>query len=271
MSPQRSPFAPISRRKAFEILVGLGVLASAGCAPAESGDGAPAPPFDLPGQVPGGDVGARGRFADDVAALCDVLLPTELDASGKVLSPGAREADVDGALRLEDFVALASSQGILPPFAEADLRRFEGATGVLRAAMNGELALLAARERPLTAFRDLPRVDQERIVRDAFDDDALRPLLLVARAACFLAFLGAVTTDVGLRYVGFPPFESFEDGLAVSGYPRTRSGRLVDATKEDLAALAGKGDLDDYTYNRAPAPTPGDDLSKILDANGDLV
>jgi hypothetical protein len=160
---------------------------------------------------------------------------------------------------------------LLPPLPEADVRRLGGASDLFRAALNAELAVLAARERPLTAFRDLPRATQERIVTEAFDDDARRPLMLVARAACFLAFLGAITNDVGLRYAGFPPFESFADGLAVSGYPRTKSGRLVDASKEDLPSLAAKGDLDDYTYNRAPALTAGDDLSTVLDADGDLL
>ncbi|MDB4935929.1 MAG: hypothetical protein JWP87_2901 [Labilithrix sp.] len=265
----RSPTHAITRREALSRLLGLGVLASTGCAPS-TGD-ASAPAIALPAQVPGEEVAARSRYADDVDALCDVLLPTELDASGKVLSPGAREADVDGALRIEDFVAIASAQGILPALADADVRRLSGGADAFRAVLNAELAVLAARHRPLAAFRDLPRAVQEQIVVDAFDDDAQRPLVLVARAACFVAFLGAVTNDIGLRAVGFPAFESFEDGLAVSGYPRTKSGRLVDASTEDLARLAGKGDLDDYTYNRAPAPTPGDDLTTVLDASGDLL
>ena len=266
----RAATPSISRRQALELLLGVscaGVLA--GCAPGAPDD-ARANPFALPAQTPNGEVAAGGRFADDVAALCDVLLPSELDANGKVLSPGAREVDVDGALRIQDFVAIASAQGFIPPLPDADVRRLGTATDAFRAALNAELALLAAREHPLTAFRDLPRGAQERIVADAFDDDARRPLVLVARAACFLAFLGAITNDVGLRYVGFPPFESFDDGLAVSGYPRTKSGRLVDATKEDLASLAARGELDDYTYNRAPVATPGDDLALVLDASGDL-
>ena len=57
---------------------------------------------------------------------------------------------------------------------------------------------------------------------------------------------------------------------AVSGYPRTRSGRTVDAAHENLAQLAAAHDLDDYTFNLAPAPTPGDDLTLLIDANGDL-
>jgi hypothetical protein len=259
----------MTRRQALEIVLGLGVFAYAGCAPSTGDD--VAPDFALPPQVPGGAVAARATYADDVDALCDVLLPTERDASGKVVSPGAREADVDGALRIQDFVALGTAQGILPPLPDADVRRLSVGVDALRAALNAELAVLAARQKPLSTFRDLPRATQEEIVAAAFDDELQRPLVLVARAACFLAFLGAVTNDVGLRFVGFPPFESFADGRAVSGYPRTRSGRLVDATKENLASLASKGELDDYTYNKAPAPTPGADLSTVLDAAGDLL
>src|ERR1700736_4806304 len=106
------PMRSISRRQALEMLLGLGVLA--GCAPSAA-DAPGATPFALPAQPPSGDVAARGAFADDVAALCDVLLPSEVDVSGKVLSPGAREVNVDGALRIQEFVALASSQGFLPP------------------------------------------------------------------------------------------------------------------------------------------------------------
>ena len=261
--------ASITRRQALEMLFGLGILSAAGCAPPGSDDAAP--PFALPPQVAGGDVAERARYADDVDALCDVLLPAEHDANGKLLSPGAREADVDGALRIRDFVALATAQGLVPPLPDVDVARLSGAVDAFRAGLNAELGVLAARHTPLTAFRDLPRETQETIVADAMTDDVERPLCLVARAACFLAFLGAVTNDLGLRAVGFPAFESFEDGRAVSGYPRTKSGRLVDASKEDLAALAAKGDLDDYTYNREPAKTVGDDLSAILDAAGDLL
>jgi hypothetical protein len=259
----------ITRRQAFEMLFGISVLWTSGCAPSADGDGAPA--LALPHQIPNGEVPERPRHADDVAALCDLLLPTERDKAGAILSPGATEADVDGVLRMQDFVAVATAQGILPPLPDALVARLSGAADAFRVAANAELAVLASRHRPLTAFRDLPRTLQETVVSDAFADDAQRPLLLVLRAATFLAFLGAVTNDAGLRAVGFPPFESFEDGRAVSGYPRTKSGRLIDASKEDLAALAGKGDLDDYTYNREPAPTPGDPLATILDAAGDLL
>jgi len=266
----------IGRRHALEMLLGLGVLAigssgAAGCAPKAAADDGSAPPFALPAQTPGGDVGARAIFADDVAALCDVLLPTERDAKGNVVAAGAAEVDVDGALRIDSFVAAATAAGLLPPLADGDVQRLSGAADAFRAALNAELAVLAARAKPLTAFRDLPRATQEQIVVDALADTTRKPLVLVVRAATFLAYLGAVTNDTGLRAVGFPPFESFEDARAVSGYPRTMSGKLLDATKDDLAAYAAKNDLDDYTYNRAPAATSGDDLTLVLDAFGDLL
>lgn len=257
----------LTRRQALEALFGLGLLA-AGCAAA--GDDQAAKGLKMAEQVPGGEAPTTPH-ADDVAALCDVLLPTERDRTGAIVSPGAAEANVDGVLRIQDFVALAIAQGLLPALPDSFVARFSVAAEGFRAAANAELAALASRHRPLTAFRDLSRALQETIVRDAFEDDAQKPLLVVLRAATMLAYLGAVTNDVGLRAVGFPPFESFADGLAVSGYPRTKSGRLVDATKEDLAALAREGDLDDYTYNRAPAATPGDPLATILDAAGDLL
>jgi len=258
----------LTRRQTLEALLGVGILV-AGCTPGR--DDQPANGLKMPDQVPGGEVPNAPRHADDVAALCDVILPTGRDKTGQVVSPGAAEADVDGVLRIQDFVALGIAQGLLPPLPDSFVARFSGAAEAFRAAANAELAVLASRHRPLTAFRDLPRDLQETIVAEAFADDAQKPLLVVLRAATMLAYLGAVTNDVGLRAVGFPAFESFADGLAVSGYPRTKSGRLVDATKEDLAALAGKGDLDDYTYNREPAATAGSPLATILDAAGDLL
>jgi len=258
---------PISRRRAILVLA-AGALAAA-CAPEESESGV-APAYPLPDQVPGGEVGDRGRHADSVDALCDRLLPAEYGADGALVAPGAREAGVEGVLRIEDFAALATAQGLLAPLPDNVVERLSGLGDALRAAVNGELDGLAARHRPLTRFRDLSPEEQERVIDEAFEDPAHRPAMLLVRAACFLAFLGATTNDLGLRAVGFPPFESFADGVAVSGYPRTRSGRLVDAAKENLRALQASGDLDDYTYNREPAPTPGDDLSLILDERGDL-
>ena len=242
----------ISRREAFFLLCGVPLLGSVGCVRGK--DGGSAPGVALPNQVPDGTVGGAAH-ADDVAAVCDVLLPTERDASGNVVAPGAFEADVDAVLRITDFVALGTAQGLIPPLPDADVARFSVAADALRDLANAELAVLAARHTPLTAFRDLPRDVQETIVSDAFADDAQKSLFTVLRAATMLAFLGAVTNDLGLQYVGFPEFENFADGLAVSGYPRMTNGQP-----------------DDYTYNRAPALTASPDpLLLILDVNGDLL
>jgi hypothetical protein len=187
-----------------------------------------------------------------------------------VISPGAREAGVDHVLDGENLLRAAVGLGLLPRLAEATLALFDDFAAEARALLNRELDALATVERPLSSFAHLPLETRERIVESALDDDRLRPLLLGARAACFLALLGAITSDVGLTAIGFPPFEDFAGRRAVSGYPRTPSGRLIDAAHEDLVALANMGQLDDYTFNRAPDPTSGDDLSAIVDGNGDL-
>ena len=263
----------VSRRQAIETLLGFGLgaagILSAGCG--TSPVRVPPPPV-LPVETPGegSAAPARARYADNVDALCDVILPAEIDATGKITSPGGREAGVDKVLRIESFVPLAIAQGFLPSLTDAEVSGLRDLAGSFRATLNADLDLLAVAERPLTMFRDLPRTMQESVVTRAFADPAQRPAMLVVRAACFTAYLGAAFSDVGLQAVGFPPFESFDDGLAVSGYPRTRSGRKIDAAKEDLGKLFAAGDLDDYTYNRAPAPTDGEDLAKLVDANGDL-
>jgi hypothetical protein len=260
----------MNRRSALEALVGLGLVAAgAGCRTRAS-DPADAPSPSLPPETGNGHA-ADAPYSDDVDALCDVLLPAERDAGGKVVSVGAREAGVAEVLRVASFVPLAQAQGLLPPLPDTVMRRLADLNGGFRDALNAALAAAALLQRPLTTFRELPRALQEAAVDQAWNDPAQRPALLVVRAACMTAYLGAVVNDLGLRDVGFPPFESFADGLAVSGYPRTKSGRLVDAATENLQQLDAAGDLDDYTYNREPAPTPGDDLSRILDAAGDLL
>ena len=123
-----------------------------------------------------------------------------------------------------------------------------------RAALNRDLDLMASFEMPLTPFSALPAATQSAIVARAFDDPLRRPVLLVIRAVCFLAYLGGGPSDLGLRAVGFPKFEDLADGVSVSGYPRMTDGRV-----------------DDYTFNQQPAPTSGDDLSLVLTPNGDLL
>ncbi len=218
----------------------------------------------LPDQVPSRDLPVKGRYADSVDALFDVLVPSE------AMVPGARDCGVDHVLRTESFLKLAIAQGLVKPISDALVKSFDDLSGSVRAMLNTRLDALATLEKPLTAFHKLPTPLQVKVVARLFDEDASRPLMLVMRAVAFVAFLGAVETDLGLRAIGFPAFENMGDGRAVSGYPRTRSGRLVDATKENLVALAAAGELDDYTFNRAPMPTVGDDLSLVMDANGEL-
>lgn len=193
--------------------------------------------------------GAAAGFTDNVDALFDLIIPAERDAVGNLISPGAREAKPDGILSIDRFAALASALGFLPPLSEATLRGFAELGGAFRVAINANLDALAFVERPLTPFRDLPRESQEAVVARAFDDERQRPAMLVLRAAAFFAWLGAITSDVGLRAVGFPPFEDFAAGIAVSGYP-----------------MGGE----DYTFNEEPKATT-DDLDGVLDAYGDLV
>jgi hypothetical protein len=256
----------LSRRQVIQSLLGGSALLVA----CDSKREAPSAEATLPPQIPSGSVPPRSVYADNVDALFDVLLPTEHDSVGNVTSPGARDVHVDAVLRTESFARLAVGQGWLPPLPETVLGGLEDLAGGVRIALNRQLDVMAALERPLTLFRDLPLDMKHRIVQRAFDDAALAPVMQVLRVACFVAYLGAVTSDVGLRELGFPPFESFEDRLAVSGYPRTRDGRLIDWRTEDLSALALRGELDDYTYNLQPSTTPTEDLSLILTAGGDL-
>jgi hypothetical protein len=220
--------------------------------------------------VPSEELTPDSPFADSVDALFDVMLPAEHDASGALRSPGAREANADGLLRTSNFARLALAQGLIPVLPEAALAALSDLAGTVRTTLNRQLDTLANVEQPLTAFHQLPRARQEAMLARMLDDEALKPALLVLRAVAFAAYLGASDTDVGLQALGFAPFESLADGRATSGYPRTRAGRTVDAAHEDLRALEAAHQLDDYTFNQAPAPTPGDDLSLVLDANGDL-
>lgn len=223
------------------------------------------PPQDSQDSVP-----IDAAYTDSVDALCDVLLPAEHDEAGTVVRPGAREARADRVLDADGFVTLAVALGLVPIVPEAARLAIGGSGDTLRSFLGAGLDALAALEVPLTSFRDLPRGAQERIVVRALDDERLRPAVLLVRTACMAAYCGGIESDVGLRELGFPPFEDHAEGLAVSGYPRLADGsRLVDAASEDLAALGDR--LDDYSYRRRPAATPGDDPSLVLDANGDLL
>jgi hypothetical protein len=237
----------ISRRQA---LLGLFLLTACGSGPRgdRSNEDRRKPPNE--------DLKPLGEppFEDNVDALFDVLIPAERDEkNGTLLSPGAREARPSDILSIDRFAALAVALGFLPSSSSSSppqLEELDALGDGLRAALNANLDVLAFAEKPLTPFRDLPRAQKEAIVERAFDDDRQRPLMLVARAAAFFAYLGAITSDVGLVAIGYPPFEDFKGGVAVSGYP----------TKDA-----------DYTFNETP-PSGGDDLSAILDeATGDLI
>lgn len=207
----------------------------------------------------------------NVRALMDVFIPTERDSNDDIVAAGALEAGAMEMLELSRFLPSARSLALIPENATPGFEDLEAFDAALRGLLSADLDALAFRQHPLTPFRNLARHEQEAVVRDAMDDPLTRPLLVFARGAAFIAFLGATHNDLGLIYAGFPPFEDFDGGIANRGYPRTSQGRVVDADTEDLAELAARGELEDYTYNLEPPSTPGDDLSDILDANGDLL
>lgn len=261
---------PLTRRELLQVLGGLGIsgaLSALGC----GGSDGPDPETEKPPNRIDPPAANARVHSDNVRALMDVLLPAELDATGRVVVPGALEAGADEILQLERFVSLARGQGLLPVALEPVLGAIETFDAALRLTLIADLDVLAFVQRPLTPFRKLPLELQERAVAAGFADPLRAPLLSYVRAVCFLAFAGAIRSDVGLRAMGYPPFEDHQGGIAVSGYPRTTSGRLVDPAAEDLEALAAAGQLDDYTFNRAPMPTAGDSLDGVLDARGDLL
>jgi hypothetical protein len=206
----------------------------------------------LPTETGSGSVALPVNDATD--ALWNVLLPAELGPSGAVVSPGAREAGVDTVLDGENIVSILVSLGLVRGLSDTVVDLFDNFAASVRPLLNDGLDALATGEHPLAGFAKLDADAQARVVDRALADDKLGPILEAARAVAFLAYLGAVTNDAGLQAVGFPPFEDFANGLAVSGYPRQVNGAT-----------------EDYTLNRAPQPTSGDDLSSIIGADGDLV
>jgi AcrR family transcriptional regulator len=196
--------------------------------------------------------------------------PGDLEALIELLAPGALGAGALQVLRLENFTRLLRAQGLVPASAAEPIEDWPSYDVAFRRVLEADLAVLAAAMRPGTSFGALPSELQASAVERGFGDPLRRPGLEVVRAACFLALFGAVTSDAGLVAIGYPPFEDFAGGVAVSGYPRTLTGRPIDPEREDLAALALANNLDDYTFNREPAPS-GEDLSAVVDANGDLI
>ena len=220
----------------------------------------------LPPSDPG-DLGNNVSYEDNVDALLDVFLPAGRDANGAVTSPGARELQAGRLFGDDGFIDLATGLGLLPALKSDVVQTATATEGGLRTAINALLDLRAAKVSPLTKFSELTRDDQLSVIDDAYADDTAKPLLDVVRVIAFVGYLGALYADDGLVAIGFPHYEDFANGLAVSGYPRTTDGRLVDATTEDLGALAASGTLDDYTYNATPAAFS---VALGLDANGDL-
>ncbi len=214
---------------------------------------------------------ANDASLENVEALMNIFIPTERDASGELVAVGALEAGAMQMLEFSRFLPSARALALIPETATPGFEDLETFDAALRGLLSADLDALAFGQHPLTPFRNLARHEQEAVVQDAMQDPLTRPLLVFARAAAFIAFLGATHNDLGLIYAGFPPFEDFEAGVANRGYPRTSDGRLVDVDTEDLAALAARGELEDYTYNLEPPPTAGDELSDVLDENGDLL
>lgn len=226
-------------------------------------------PWNRPADEPTDD---PDQAADaNVRALMDVLIPADFDEAGELSAVGALEAGAFDVLRLSNFVPTARALALLPETTVGGYDDLETFDAAIKAIVSTDLNLLAFEQHPATPFSRLTRAEQEHVVHGAMADPVMRPLVLLVRAACFVAFLGAMNNDLGLRYIGFPAFEDWDDRLASRGYPRTKDGRLVDPETEDLAALEAADNLDDYTYNRAPEPTPGDDLSDVVDASGDLI
>jgi len=239
------PYRP-TRRQVLGIIT---FLASSACLPEvpteEKREGRSAPRGQS-GPPPEG-------FNDNVDALLDVLLPAERDPRGVVTQPGAREVGAGALLDFQTFVPLAQTQALVPALPDELARLLDDFDMALRAALNIDLDVLASLQEPLTPFRSLSRARQEAAIDEAFDDPARRPLYALVRAVAFAAYLGAGSSDAGLVAVGYPPFDDFNDGLALTGYPRTIDGVLVD-----------------YTYNLEPETTTGVDLGQVLDPGGDL-
>jgi len=254
----------VGRRSAILALLAIAGAAS-GCIrsePTRASGTKTQPPSDP------GPVVQKISYEDNVDALLDVILPADRGPDGSVLSPGARELQAGRLFGDNDFVALATGLGLLPALKSDAVQAATASEGGLRTAINALLDVRASRVSPLTKFSELTRGDQISAVDDAIADDTAKPFIDIVRVVAFVAYLGATYADDGLVEIGFPPYEDFANGLAVSGYPRTTAGRLVDATTENLNALAASGTLDDYTYNLAPAaPT----VALGLDANGDLL
>lgn len=168
---------------------------SIGCSPSSSRDGAGRIEPRVDEDLLDDDV----TFEDAVDAAFETILPAERDADGKLTVPGAREAGAGRVLETEGFGLYALAQGFVPRVADRAIALIEQTGPSVRAAINVELDLLASAKRPLVAFKDLPAKLREEIIDAALDDgeNARAGAMQLVRAACFTAWLGAVTSDVG--------------------------------------------------------------------------
>ena len=240
----------------------------AGCAFESSDDGELWPDLETPWEDEslGNDALYERRL--DVEAALEVLLPPEVDELGDIVGPGAVEVRAFEVLAGRRFVPALQDRGLLP--------RWSGVTvdlepeGAVTTALALDLARAAARTMPGSAFRNLPPGPQEIALRDGLADPTRQWLYESARAACFVAYLGAVHTDEGLQRIGFPPYVDFRQRIANEGYPRRIDGTALTLGSPEIARLLATGQLDHYSHERAPQPTPGDDLALVLDPDGEL-
>ena len=266
----------INRRTMLRVLAALGFMPACSLDPSALSDDEeevlppwPEGPWNEPPDEPIDD--PEEATSANIDALMEILIPSDRDEDGAMISPGALDVGARDLLSLATFVPAARAVGLLP---EAELEGYEDLEvfgGALEAIVSADLDVMAGQQHLLTPFSGLTKAEQERAVSDAMNDDLMRPLLLVVRAACFIAYLGAVDNDLGLQAIGFPAFVDLDDRVANTGYPRRTDGEPLDPDSDDLAALDEAGLLDDYTYNREPEPTVGDALSDVVDAYGDLI
>jgi len=235
----------VSRRLFIQVLSAMGVTAplplGIGCA---AGGGFDPEDVEDEGWGPSKADGQESRTTRTIKALMNVMIPAEYDAYGAMVSVGAVEAGAYDQLQTVHLIHLAETLGFIPDLPEWIVSSMSVLDFVYRRALRGDLDSRAGWGR---SFLDLTDEEKVAVVDEGFrENEAMYELV---RAGCMVAYLGAPYTDAGLVEIGMPPYEDFDDDLAVSGYPRGG---------------------DDYTYNRVP-PVGGDDISNLIDAYGDPV
>lgn len=223
----------LGRRGFFQAIALLALGCNATARDRDANDDARAKPLDP------ADVDGTPKYEDATDALFDVLLP------------GAREVDAGRFFGDRELVSLVTALGLLSTHDGEALDALADASGGLRAAINVVLDGLASRRAPLARFAELSPASRAALTDEAFDADETRPIIEIVRVVAFVAYLGATYSDAGLVAIGFPPYEDFDAGIAVSGYPRkTKTGAI-----------------DDYTYDEEPGPFT---VALGLDDRGDL-